>query len=179
MIADCYEEVHYTIDSISTGTSPSFFVSTSSFIPSIRTDIALTSTHDIRLWGQLRASNKLPLYGVKIELTQITFSNGSYQCNLVTDTLTDESGFYFFDLTGLQNVCYQLIIHSKNTLNNKILNPEFNPCHMHQSMCLDCQKAILTYLKEHSSYPFGYEHFISCITQVPILTTCYALPQYR
>ncbi|MGL4346252.1 MAG: hypothetical protein ACRCTE_13720 [Cellulosilyticaceae bacterium] len=141
MYADVYNEVNYCMTPIYHGHSPNIFVDSSASL--IRTDISLCNRHMVKIWGQLKNISQLPLYKSVVKLIELKCHNGSVTMQPIAETLTDPSGFYFFDATLQSDCCYRIIVASRNPKNNKILVPHFSPCHLTSSLPEPCHKRIL------------------------------------
>lgn len=144
MYADVYDEVNYTITPIHQGHSPDILISPSHC--NIRTDISLSDRHIIKIWGQLKNSNQLPLYKATVTLTQLDCTNGKVSCTYLAETITDSSGFYFFDTLIQNNACYRIVVQARNRQNNRILIPKFSRCHLSSNSLEPCHQDMTSLL---------------------------------
>lgn len=127
MIADIYDSNDFCIETNISGSSDSIYITTTTH-SSIQTNVVVSSEHTLKFWGQILASNGLPLYKVPIELIEIHYITPHYHFNKLAETTTDESGFYYFNYTTSMIYCYYLHVVSSNTLNDNILFPNLNRC---------------------------------------------------
>ncbi|MGL4737883.1 MAG: hypothetical protein ACRCW2_10555 [Cellulosilyticaceae bacterium] len=140
MYADVYNEVNYCITPIYHGHSPNIFIDSST--DNIRTDISLSDRHMVKIWGQFKNASQLPLYKAVVKLIELTCHNGQVAMHPIAETLTDPSGFYFFDVTIQTSCCYRIVVASRNAQNNKILVPHFSSCHLTNTLPHPCHKKI-------------------------------------
>lgn len=176
---DNYHEVNYCVESTGSGYSDEFLVSSTSASSNIRADIPLEFIYHVKIWGQLRSHNKLPLAGLTVKLLQIDLTSCPLACLDLGETSTDANGFYYFDLPNQSSVCYQIIIHSNNPLNNKILSPNLNPCQVQDEFLACCYRPLMDYLSKHFPHTYSAKHLVPYTHTTPLSATIYAIPCYR
>ncbi|MGL5675386.1 MAG: hypothetical protein ACRDDX_03140 [Cellulosilyticaceae bacterium] len=141
MYAQVYDEVNYSLNPICEGQSSHILIETS---PSnIRTDVALSTKHHLKLWGQLKTGDALPLYKASVILIQASCAVGHIETHQIAFTKTDLSGFYFFEATLNLTGCYKLMIQPRNLKNCKLLSLDFTNCSMPASFKKHCHQILL------------------------------------
>ncbi|MEG0013678.1 MAG: hypothetical protein RR324_02355 [Cellulosilyticaceae bacterium] len=123
---DQYHQVSYSLETIASGYSTDFYIS-SSTSNNIKADIPVLYLYHIKIWGQLRSHKDLLLSGLTVKLLKINPDAPSPHPLEVGKVLTDDNGVYFFDLPDQTPTYYQLITQSDNPFNNKILISNLNP----------------------------------------------------
>lgn len=136
MIADTYDPTDYSIETCILGESNPFLITNTTASSSLQMNLSVSSYHHLKFWGQLLTQHQLPLYKVDVELIEVRYSPPQFTFTKLANTLTDASGFYYFEHTSCDIGCYYLNVHSHNVLYNHLLFSNLNRCY--HKPCSDC-----------------------------------------
>lgn len=135
MIVDTYDPTDYVIETNIRGDSEPIFLG-SNTPPSLQINFPVSSHHLLKFWGQLLTASNLPLYKVQVELIEVRHTCTQFSFKKLAQTVTDASGFYYFEHSTSRIYCYYLSVLSPNPLCNHLLFSNLNRCY--NNPCMDC-----------------------------------------
>lgn len=135
MIADIYDPTDYVIETQIQGASEPIFIG-SNTTPSLQMNLSVSSLHLLKFWGQLLTTSNLPLYKAQVELLEVRHTCTQFSFKKLAQTMTDPSGFYYFEHSTSHICCYYLSVLSPNPHYNQLLFSNLNRCY--NKPCMDC-----------------------------------------
>ena len=97
----------------------------------VRVDLRVNRKQGVRVWGQVKDCENVPVSGVLVKLLKVINYCGKQDFVGVSHTITDCNGFYQFELNRCDDSDYKIIV-SKDAVGNErtidVNNNDCDPC---------------------------------------------------
>lgn len=88
----------------------------------VRVDLRVNRKRAVRLWGQVKDLDNMPVAGVLVKLLKVVNYCGKQDFIGVSHTATDCNGFYQFELNRCDDSDYKIIVSKDATGNERSID---------------------------------------------------------
>ena len=94
----------------------------------VRVDLKVNRKRGIRVWGQIKDCENIPVSGVLVKLLKVINYCGKQDFVGVSHTVTDCNGFYQFELNRCDDSDYKIIVSKDAVGSERTLDVDDNDC---------------------------------------------------
>lgn len=94
----------------------------------VRVDLRVNRKRAVRIWGQVKDSDNMPVAGVLVKLLKVVTYCGKQDYVGVSHTATDCNGFYQFELDKCSASDYKIIVSKDATGQERTVDISDNDC---------------------------------------------------
>ncbi|MGL4989954.1 MAG: hypothetical protein ACRC57_02140 [Sarcina sp.] len=94
----------------------------------VRVDLRVNRKRGIRVWGQVKDCENIPVSGVLVKLLKVINYCGKQDFIGVSHTVTDCNGFYQFELNRCDDSDYKIIVSKDASGNERTIDINDNDC---------------------------------------------------
>ncbi|MGL5149383.1 MAG: hypothetical protein ACRC7N_02270 [Clostridium sp.] len=100
----------------------------------VRMDLQVEKANGVRVWGQIKECNGMPVANVLVKLLKVMHYCGKQEYVGVAHTVSDCNGFYQFDLQNCEEADYKIIVSKSAVGNERVVNPNMG-CNVCEPVC--------------------------------------------
>lgn len=100
----------------------------------IRVDLRVNRKRSVRIWGQIKDCDNIPVSGVLVKLLKVIKYSNKQDFIGVSHTVTDCNGFYQFELAKCDGSDFKIIVSKDAVGKERTISPSTNDC----DTCDDC-----------------------------------------